>query len=301
VKTVELRKLEYFVAVAEERHFGRAAERLRIAQPGLSQQIRALERSLGVELFVRDSRGVGLTEAGGILLEHARVAIQATARAVESVRLAAHRKSGILKVGTHVLGTPPFVNELLRRFESRFPEVQLENRPSLALQALAALGRHEIDVAILPAPFPPIEDLRYMALDELEILVALPCQHRLAQLDTIPRGELLHEPILVWPRSVNPTLIDHFRRSLFGDSGHPPFVEISDFTDASRLQHVAQGRGLAMVLAPTAREHFPDVVFRRVEDPAPMMEVGLAWFDLHVSSLVPSFVDLARELSRSRD
>jgi DNA-binding transcriptional LysR family regulator len=78
-------------------------------------------------------------------------------------------------------------------------------------------------------------------------------------------------------------------------------VEISDFADASRLQHVAQGRGVAMVLAPTAQEHFPDIVFRRIEDPAPMMEVGLAWFDLHVSSFVPSFVELAREHSRARD
>jgi DNA-binding transcriptional LysR family regulator len=187
------------------------------------------------------------------------------------------------------------------RFESRFPGVQIETRPSLALQALEALGRHEIDVAILPAPFPPIEALRYMPLGELEIMVALPDQHRLARLDAIPRGELLHEPILVWPRSVNPTLIDHFRRSLFGESGHPCFVEIFDFADNSRLQQVAQGRGIAMVLAPTAWERFPDIVFRRIEDPAPTMEIGLAWFDLHVSSFVPSFVDLAGELSRARD
>ena len=88
---------------------------------------------------------------------------------------------------------------------------------------------------------------------------------------------------------------------MFGASGHPPFVEISDFPEASRMQHVTQGRGVAMVLAPTAQEHFPDVVFRRIADPAPTMEVGLAWFDLHVSSFVPSFIDLARELSSARE
>lgn len=298
--TVELRKLEYFIAVAEERHFGRAAERLRIAQPGLSQQIRTLERSLGVKLFTRGSRGVDLTEPGATFLEHARVVIEAAARAVESVRLAPDPKSGFLRVGTHVLGTPPFVDELLARFESRYPEVRLEPRPSLALQALEALGTRVVDVAIVPAPIPLIKDVRYLRLGEIEILVALSHEHRLARLDRIPRAELSHETVLEWPRTLNPTLIDHLNRSLLGETSPPGLVEISEMTDASRLQHVAQGRGITMVLASAVPDHFPDVVFRRIEDPVPVMEMGLAWFDVHLSPFVPSFVDLARELSNSR-
>jgi DNA-binding transcriptional LysR family regulator len=295
----ELRKLEYFVVVAEERHFGRAAERLRIAQPGLSQQIRALERSLGVQLFTRGSRGVELTEPGATFLQHARVVIEAATRAVESVRLAPDRKSGFLRVGTHVLGTPPFVSELLARFEFRHPEVQLETRPSLALQALEALGRRVVDVAIVPAPMPLLNDVRYLRLGEIEILVALPDRHRLARLDRIPRGELSHETVFSWPRSVNPTLIDHLRRLLFGETSPPGLVEISEMTDAARLHHIVQGRGVTMMAASAVPVHIPGIAFRRIEDPVPMMEMGLAWFDVHLSPFVPSFVDLARELSSS--
>jgi DNA-binding transcriptional LysR family regulator len=298
--TVELRKLEYFIAVAEELHFGRAAERLRIAQPGLSQQIMALERSLGVQLFTRDSRGVELTEAGATFLEHARVVTEAATRAVESIRLAPRPKSGFLRVGTHVLGSPPFVDELLSRFVSRYPEVQVETRASLALQTLEALARRVVDVAIVPAPIPPMSDVRYLRLGEIEILAAVSSEHRLARLDRIPRRELLQERIFDWPRSVNPTLIDHFRRSLFGETTPPGLVEISEMTD-SRLHYVAEGRGVTMVLASAVPDHVPDIVVRRIGDPVPVMEMGLAWFDIHVSPFVLSFVDLAREASSSRN
>src|SRR5438093_1899400 len=259
----------------------------------------ALERSVGVQLFTRGSRGVELTTAGATFLEHARVVIEAATRAVESTRLAPDRTSGFLRVGTHVLGTPPFVDELLARFESRFPEVQMEPRPSLALQALEALGRRVVDVAIVPAPIPLIKDVRYLRLGEIEILVALPSEHRLARLDRIPREELSGETVLDWPRSVNPTLVDHLRRSLFGETLPPGVVEIPEMTDASRLHRVARGSGVSMVLASAVPDHVPGIVVRRMEAPVPTMEMGLTWFDVHVSPFVPSFVAVARELSSS--
>lgn len=295
-KSVELRRFEYFIAVAEERHFGRAAERLWIAQPGLSQHIKSLERLVGAQLLTRDSHHVELTDAGQVFLAHARVAVEAAARAVESTRLAGSRKTGLLRVGTHVLGLPTFASDLLRDFETRFPDVQLETRPGLAAQTLEALTRRVIDVAFLPAPFEPIEGMRYLRLGGIEILVAVPEGHRLAALDRIPRSELLHEPFLDWPRRLNPTLIDHLHRQLFDGGEHPDSIEVPDVSDVIRLQLVLEGKGIAVVVPARIPERTPGIVFRRLEDPVPVLELALAWFDLHASPFVPRFVALAREL-----
>src|SRR5205807_10058196 len=127
-----------------------------------------------------------------------------------------------------------------------------------------AVGR-----ATARTPLPPMKDVRDLRLGEVEILVAVSRRGRLAGFERIPRAELSHETVLDWPRSLNPTLIDHFRRSLFEGASPPEIVEISDMTDASRLHHVAEGKGIAMVLASTVPELAPGVVVRRFEDPVP--------------------------------
>src|SRR6186997_455470 len=130
---MRLRQLEYFVAVAEERHFGRAAERLRVAQPGVSQQIKILERSLGAKLFIRGSDGVRLTEAGGALLDHARLVLELADRTSEIPRLVTNGKAGLLKVGTAAVHVHPVANRIIAEFRERFPLVDLELHPGLGV------------------------------------------------------------------------------------------------------------------------------------------------------------------------
>src|SRR5207237_10597895 len=122
----ELRQLQYFVAVAEERHFSRAAARLRIAQPGLSQQIKSLEVSLGVQLLVRDKRHVELTAPGALFLDHARIVLEGADRALRSARLASRGRKTVLKVGTFMERNRPHADEVLRRFRERHPDAELE-------------------------------------------------------------------------------------------------------------------------------------------------------------------------------
>jgi DNA-binding transcriptional LysR family regulator len=296
---IELRHFRYFTAVAEERHFGRAAARLHIAQPGLSQQIKTMERVLGVPLFERHSRGVELTRAGEALLDRARLVIELAERAADTTRLAMHGKTALIKVGTSASGIHPVGNDLLRAFQDRNPQVEVQTQPGFVPQNIDALLRHALDVAIVTSPFTDAEGLRYLPLGSVELLAAIPAGHHLASLERIPRSALLSEPFLDWPRTMNPPLVDHLRQSIFGRSEHPQGVEVADITEANRLLLVADGVGIAVPMFPSLAElKIPGVVFRRLASPA-SLEYGVAWVDVHASPAVPAFVDAAREIAGS--
>jgi DNA-binding transcriptional LysR family regulator len=296
--SIELRHLRYFTAVAEELHFGHAAERLRIAQPALSNQIKALERSLGVPLFIRDQRGVQLTDAGETLLEHARLVIELADRAVDGARLAMKGKRGLLKVGTPALGIDRVGNELLRTFRERNPAVEVEIHPGFVPQSVEALTRRTLDLAILVVPFESPSSIRYLSLETVEMLIAVPESHRLASLERIPRSELLKEPFLDWPKSINPVLVQHLHKSLFGTAEPAQRVEVPDAAEVSRLLLVAEGKGLGVSVLPSlAKLHVPGVVFKRLEDPPLLLEYGIAWYDTNASPFVEAFVRLASEVA----
>jgi len=221
---------------------------------------------------------------------------------VEGVRLARQGSQGLLKVRTPTLGSPPSVGELLERFRERFPGVEVDVLPSLVVQTIEALKRRVADVAIVSVPFEPTAVLRYLRLGVIEMLVAIPTGHRLARLDRIPRSAILEETFLDWPRNSNPTYVDHLHRMLFGGAEHPRSVEVLEYVEANRLLMVAEGRGLAVTLSPTALElGIQGVVLRRMEDPVPVVEYGLLWTDMPVSTFVQAFVDLAKELGPGSD
>ena len=136
--------------------------------------------------------------------------------------------------------------------------------------------------------------LRFLRLSAIELRAVVPEGHRLAELDRVPRSELLTEPFLDWPRSINPEMVDHIHRLLFGTSGHPLAVEVPDVDDARRFALVAEGRGLAVTRSPTPAEaHIRGVVFRPFEEPVPTLDYGVAWTSTESSPLVPAFLDIA--------
>jgi DNA-binding transcriptional LysR family regulator len=297
---VELRHLRYFVAVAEHLHFARAAETLRIAQPGLSHQIKALERSLGVVLFVRDRRGVELTEAGEVLLQHARQIIELAERAVESTRVAGLNKKGVLRVGTSAVAMLPVAKQLLGEFQDRYPQVLVEIHPGFTGQNIEALSRRALDVAIVFAPFESPPGMSYVLLETAELVVALPQNHRLASLEQIPRSELLEERLLEGPRNANPTVTDDIHRSLFGEVEPPHLLEVADVSETTRLQLVADGKGVTLSSLSLARgQRVPGVVFRRIAEPPPTIKCGVVWFDAHLSPLIRSFIQVVEEVAES--
>jgi DNA-binding transcriptional LysR family regulator len=293
-----LRHLRYFVAVAEERHFGRAAQRLMIAQPGLSQQIKSLERFVGVPLLIRDKRTVELTPAGEALLDEARLVIELADRAIETTRVVGDGKSGLLKIGTRALGIHGLADALLREFDARFPHVSVEFHPALLPQSIGDLERHKVDVAMILAPFETPEGANYVKLGSVEPLVALPLGHALADLERIPRSRLLSETFLDWPRSFNPSLLELVHARTFGEGPPRRIIEVADLSETSRLVRVAAGEGITVTVSPALAElEMANIVFRRIEDPAPDLEYGIAWFDNAASKFVHPFVEVAREIA----
>jgi DNA-binding transcriptional LysR family regulator len=294
---MELRQFRYFVAVAEERHFGRAADRLGIAQPGLSQQIKSLERSLGATLFVRNTRHVELTETGRVFIEHARVVLELADRAEQSVRLLEKGKTDLIKVATNASGLPPLMGELLNLFRERHTNVEVELHPGFSIENLEALRRRRIDLAVVTLPSELGASANYLRLGSFEIFVIVPHDHPLASVDPIPRSELVQQPFVTLPRSINPPVIDHIHQLLFEDRVPPVLEEAIDVAPAARMSKIAQDAGLVGVgFGSEQAMEPPGVVFRHVEGPTPRLEYGLVWFDTHASPFVEPFLAVAREL-----
>ncbi|WP_369363498.1 LysR family transcriptional regulator [Streptomyces sp. CG4] len=198
---MELRQLSYFVAVAEELHFGRAAERLHIVQSAVSQQIQRLERELGAELFDRSPRRVRLTGAGERLLPEARAVLAAAERA----RAAVAAPAG-LRLGTST-GLGAHLDRVLAAFAERAPQVPVELVSLPAGERLARVAAGRLDAAFVRSAEPPA-GVRVVPLWSDPLVAALPAAHRLAGRDEIDLADLAGLPLALAPRRVNPALVD---------------------------------------------------------------------------------------------
>ena len=196
---MEFRQLRYFIAVAEELHFGRAAKRLQISRPPLSQQqILALERELGVELLIR-GRSIELTEAGRVLLEHGRSASEAVTYAVQAAREAGEGMTR-LRVGYPAGAASASVPLAVRIFRERFPPVALDTVVGQAGAHLAALAARQLDVAFVRLAGANGDNLAFRPLHREPVHVAIPELHPLARLRAVRAGHLANEPIVLFPR-----------------------------------------------------------------------------------------------------
>ncbi|MGH3169643.1 MAG: LysR family transcriptional regulator [Trebonia sp.] len=195
---MELRQLEYFVAVAEEEHFTRAAERLLVAQPAISQQIRRLESELGETLFDRDRRHVRLTTAGQTLLPHARATLAAAGRARAAVGSLSDLTAGELTVGVFEGAPEGLLADALGQFRRAHPAIEVRVREGYATDLLDAVRRGEIDAAItaLPEARKPAPGLRILELATEPVMLATSPGHPLAQCDEVPLARLRGEPMI---------------------------------------------------------------------------------------------------------
>ena len=288
---MEFRQLQLFVAVAEELHFGRAATRVRMAQPPFSQQIRKLETELGVDLLTRTSRRVALTPAGVQLLEQARALFAKRAEAIASVRHVAKGEAGLLRVGFGASSAFGVLPDIIRRFRIRHPQVvlRLDDRESLDIGA--ALSHGDLDIAILRAPF-QYEGIETELLFQERFVLALPEEHPLARKKRIPMEALANEPFILFPRPVAPSLHDTIA-SICIQAGFSPRIvhEASSWPSVISLVKA----GLGITIAPSsARSVLSDgVVFKELPGTMARAELVLAYPRRALSPAAAHFREVA--------
>jgi DNA-binding transcriptional LysR family regulator len=257
---MELRHLRYFVAVAEQRHFGRAAERLHMAQPPLSQQIRQLESELGVTLLTRTTRRVDLTPAGAAYLDHARAILAAVDEAGELANRIAAGRTGRLMVGCVGSATYSLLPALAKALRSELPDVEFGFRGEmLSPEQAAALHEGSLDLALLRR-LPDTTGLTVGDVRRERLLVALPQEHRYADRKRLRVAELAGEGLVVHAGGGRSTM-NSLVHDLF-DAADLELEVVHEVAETSTLvTFVAAGLGIAVVPEPTSALNVPGVVY----------------------------------------
>jgi DNA-binding transcriptional LysR family regulator len=292
---MELRHLQYFVAVAEELHFSRAARRLHVAQPPLTRQIQALEGELGVRLFERNKRRVELTAAGRVFLDGARRVLEQAEQTVTAALRAGRGATGRLTVAFVGSATYGLLPEILRVFRRRFPDVELvlHELGSTAQQEAVIEGRLNIGF-IRPAPEAlAVRDpaLAQTVVQRDRLMIALPVQHELARLDEVPLGTIAAEPFILFPRETRPSYGDLVLDAC-AKAGFAPRVAQYTQELQTAISLVAAGIGVTLVPSSVLSMKRANVVFKSIAEPTPVSELIAVHRKDDASPVLRSFLDV---------
>jgi DNA-binding transcriptional LysR family regulator len=291
---VELRHLRYFVAVAEELHFGRAALRLHLAQPPLSQQIRKLEEIIGHRLFTRTSRAVRLTAAGEVFLDRARRTLRTVGEDLAEARSVGRGEIGSLRVGFIGSGMLTPLPAMLGRYRRQHPKADLQLREAMSSQIMRSILDGAVDVGFLRdgGPLPGLES---EALFSEPFVAVLPANHRLAGRKAISAAVLRDEPFVFFPQSAGRLAYDK-PISICEDHGFRPRIvqEAPQWLTVMRLV----GAGLGASIAPACVEKIaaPDAVCVRLSHARVRSDIELAWRAGEDRTIVTTFRQMAREV-----
>ena len=269
---MELRHLRYFVAVAEELHFRRAAERLHVAQPAVSEQVRKLEEELGVRLFDRTQRRVSITDAGAALLEEARRVLHQAEIAMTAARNARDRATTRLRIG-HLPDTmPASVARAMQLLGANAPRVQIALETGNAVRLIEEVRAERLDAAVVGLPA-PTSGLRVTAAGAQGVVAALPVTHPQAVNAMVSIDRLAPDRLIVLPADVNPPFHNAVI-SICRDAGlSPTFVEVAEPRVEHALLAVASGVGMALLPESAAERHVaPGVRFVELERREPAFD-----------------------------
>ena len=305
---MELRHLRYFVAVAEELNFSRAAGRMYLSQPALSQQIRKLELELGVSLFHRRRSQIELTDAGDALLDGARRVLVMVEQVAREAREVGGAEARHLKVGFPEYANHTPVADALQAFRRRYPYVELEEHETFTLQETLQqtdnLHRGTLDVGFM---LRPEEDgaLEMEHVLDIELVAALPEGHHLAGEGEISMKDLSDERLILFSRSFHPRCYDYVVGCCRQAGFEPRVVQRKEpqlYSGATTYRMVASGIGVGIVAKPLVSAHRrDDVIFKPLQNPAPALELVAAWRRDDPSSNLQSFLEVIREHTPTTD
>jgi LysR family hca operon transcriptional activator len=296
---VEIRHLRYFVAVAEELSFTRAAARLRTAQPSLSQQIRQLEKSVGVKLLDRSRHHVGLTSAGRVFLQQAKDILARVEHARRLANRAADGLAGELAVGTFLSADVKILPALRALVAERLPDLRIILHSKYAMDSIAGLSSGALDVAFVRGPL-EADGLESVELLREDLVIVLPSHHALARRRRVPVKILDDLPCITMPRALSPGLHDA-AASLYREAKIRMHAVSSADNLLGHLKLVQEGMGFAL-LPESISAMLPAGVTSRPLDcaPVPTVSVQIAWAGGNGSRLVSEFVSLARRCASAR-
>jgi DNA-binding transcriptional LysR family regulator len=293
---MELRHLRYFVAAAETLHFGRAAERLSIAQPALSQQIRQLEQELGVRLFWRHHRRVDLTDAGSMFLDEARRTLRDAEKAVQTAQLVSRGQLGQLRVGYTATVLYDLLPAILRAYKQRFPAVDLVLRGMLTADQVEALRSGELHAGLVRLPVMS-QDVQVTVLRRDYLLAVLPRRHPLATREPLRVADLADQPFILPVRQTAPRFHDHIVNICL-DAGFAPTIAYEAEDLHTVISFVAAELGVAFGPPGLMLWSARDVVIRPFADLHRHIELGIACRREERSDLVRGFIDVVLDLAR---
>ena len=300
---MELRHLRYFVAVAEELNFTRAAKRLGINQPPLSLQIQHLEKELGAKLFRRETRGVTLTDAGKLMLEEAHVILTQVEATKTGVRRRARGETGQLIIGS-VGGAyvHPLIPTIIREYGLKYPHVVLAPQASNHALLVARLCAGQVDVAFIwrTKSERDNDDLMIEPLAGEDTVIVLPAGHPLSNSVSAPLAALAKETFVLWARALHPWAYDAIIEACQQEGFSPKLgQEAPDIVSIMPL--VAAGFGVSVVPRSASRFLLDGVTYLSIEGNTPRAEVSLAHRRHDHSPAVQNFVTVARRVTRTID
>lgn len=281
-----MRHLWLFLAVAEEEHFGRAAKRLGMSQPPLTEQIQVLEQALKVKLFVRSRKGAKLTPVGQAILPAVRRFAAQMEHLEVAVREATSGHSGTLTIGAIGSAMLDAVPALIATLRAQHPDLSVSVREIDSAEAVPALQSGEFDLAFARLQGELGADIVSRPLSQDRLAVALPAQHRLAGARTIRLRQLADEPFVMFARQVSPVYFDSI---ISGCQAHgfSPRILHDVRTVASQIAFVGCGQGLALIPASLKGLAPPNVVVRRLTEKIELVTTAAAWSRSSINPVLP--------------
>ena len=294
---MELRHLRYFIAIGEEQHYGRAARRLRVAQPALSRQVQDLEEELGFDLFDRLPRGVRLSSAGKLFLEDARRILQQIGEAVARAGHVASGRAGTLRLGfTENSCWRGVVPESFRRFRELQPDAELQLQPAASMEQIEAIRSGRLDAGFVNFMPTADRDLDQLPVATQRVELAAPKGHPLTKVKKLRLRNLTDVPFIWFPRSPSPVFYDRLMHECYRGGLKSPRIVQEGMNEATILSLVSSGLGVGWVLG-TARWRCPEtIIVLPVADLNMPLTLALVWRRDNASPLLAKFVGDVRRL-----